>query len=199
MAYIRNIPLSTDLIANSQPQLNGNFLAIDSGTTGTGIGFSRNHVTITDATNGGLHNRVDYFVSVSDPTLSGFISSLYPKAVNAISELFYKNGTRTTQLTGPISLATSGYSFLPGGLLIKWGSFSGSSGNNTFTFPTGGGQPAFSSIFQVFLQPSGAGGSPNYFAYINSIGTTSFSYDSVARTSNTGATGTYSYYAIGAA
>lgn len=120
MAYNRNIPQSTDLISNSQSDLLSNFQAIDSGTTGTGIGFSRNHVTLTDATNGGLHHEVDFYQNVSDPTISGFVSSLYPKLVGSDSQLFFRNGAEIIQLTGTSTVGSSGSVTLQGGVVLKW-------------------------------------------------------------------------------
>lgn len=138
MAYNRNIPAATDLISNSQSQIQGNFQALDSGTTGTGVGFSRNHVTITDATNGGLHNRIDFYQNLTDPTISAFVSSLYPKTVSAATELMYSNSTGvTTQITSgalPIwkggstasgvvtaTVSQNGQLNLPNGLQFRWG------------------------------------------------------------------------------
>ena len=92
MSYNNAIPQPTNLISNSQAQILGNFAAIDSGSTGTGAGFSRNHVTMTDATNGGLHYRVDYYQAESSPALSGFVASMYPKTVTNI-EAFFKNAS----------------------------------------------------------------------------------------------------------
>lgn len=199
MSYNNQIPRATDLISNSQGQIQGNFVAIDSGTTQTGTGFARNHVTMTDGTNGGLHNRIDFYQALTDPVIAGFVASLYPKTVGSDEQLTYSNSSTVTQITGPFSKTNNGYCFLPGGILLKWGSFAGSSGINTFSFPTSGSIPVFSAVYQVFLQPSSAPGAPNYFGYIDSKTTTGFTYDSVARTSNTSASGTYSYLAIGAA
>lgn len=153
MAYIRNIPQPTDIISNSQGQLLGNFQAIDSGTTQTGIGFSRNHVTMTDATNGGLHNRIDFFQNISTPSISGFVSSLYPKNISSQSELSYKNGSGEVQVTSgalPIwkggTIGTSGVSTvsstnltLPNGLQFSYGTGTTASNGKlavTFNFPT---------------------------------------------------------------
>lgn len=129
MAYNRSIPQSTDLISNSQSQILGNFQAIDSGTTGTGAGFSRNHVTLTDATNGGLHNRIDFYQALASPAISGFVSALYPKTVTNI-ELFYKNGTQDMQLSNSLLAAASGQGMLPGGLQIRTGTVTGFNANN---------------------------------------------------------------------
>lgn len=109
-----------------------NFQAIDSGTTGTGIGFSRNHVTMTDATNGGLHNRVDYYQAVSSPSISGFVASLYPKTVTNI-ELFYKNGTEDIQISNSLLTASNNEGMIPGGLQVKSGSSSILNGNSSQT------------------------------------------------------------------
>jgi hypothetical protein len=130
MAYNNNIPLSTDLISTSQGQILGNFAAIDSGTTGTGIGFSRNHITMTDATNGGLHNRVDYYQVVASPAISGFVASAYPKTVTN-AELFYKNAVADMQITNSLLTASSGQGMLPGGLQIRFGTTGGVAFNNT--------------------------------------------------------------------
>lgn len=121
MAYNDAIPQPGDLISTSQGQILGDFQAIDSGTTGTGIGFSRNHITMTDATNGGLHNRVDYYQAVSSPTITGFIGSLYPKTVTNV-ELFYKNGTKDMQISNSLLTASSGQAMIPGGLQVRCGS-----------------------------------------------------------------------------
>lgn len=139
MAYNRSIPQSTDLISNSQSQILGNFQAIDSGTTGTGAGFSRNHITLTDATNGGLHNRVDYYQSVTDPMITGFVSSLYAKTV-VDAELFYRNLGGIVQLTN-LAVTSSGnnYGFqTPWGITLNWGRVSnvGSGGSTSATLLT---------------------------------------------------------------
>lgn len=139
MAYNRSIPQATDLISNSQSQILGNFQAIDSGTTGTGAGFSRNHITMTDATNGGLHNRVDYYQAVASPAIAGFVSSAYAKTVTN-AELFYKNSTLDMQVTNSLLTYTSGEGMAPGGVQFRCGtgSSNGSGISNPFSkaFPT---------------------------------------------------------------
>lgn len=136
MVYNRGIPLSTDFLSTSQPQILGNFQTIDSGSTGTGPGFARNHITMTDGTNGGLHFRVDFNAPTTSPVLAGTITSLYPKTVSAISELFYKNGTADTQITGGGLVASAGSGFIPGGLQIRSGSGTCSTGGTVNAFNT---------------------------------------------------------------
>ncbi len=136
MAYDSSIPQATDLISTSQGDILANFTAIDPGTTATGIGFARNHITMTDATNGGLHYRVDYYAAVSAPTISGFTSSAYAKTTSSISEFFYKNGTSDTQITSSALTASSGEGFIPGGLQVRVGSTSISVAGVSVVFST---------------------------------------------------------------
>ena len=171
MGYNRNVPQSTDLISNSQSDLLGNFQAIDSGTTGTGIGLSRNHVTMTDATNGGLHHEVDFYQNVSDPTISGFVSSLYPKLVGSDSQLFFRNGAQILQLTGTSTVGAAGSVTIQGGVIIKFGKVTSPNNNTSVDFPA-----AFaSSCFGVFVSGGNASGTqPTININPASVSTTGF-------------------------
>ena len=125
MAYTNSQPTGSQLISNGQGTILGNFQAIDSGITGTGIGFSRNHVTMTDGVNGGLHNRVDFFQPLTSPSLTGFVGSGYVKNVTIVTppsvtpELFFKNATSDTQITSSTLVPSLGQGMLPGGLQIR--------------------------------------------------------------------------------
>jgi hypothetical protein len=200
MVYNNQIPQATDKFSVSQAQLLGNFQAVDNGngTTGT-AGFARNHVTLTDAVNGGLHTRVDYYQATTDPAVTGFVGSLYTKSfaqggLAATDELFFSNGI-VKQLTGAFLALANGYATLGGGILLKWGATS-LSGTGVFNFPVLATIPVFTTLFCVFLQPTQTG-SPNYFGYASPTNATSFSYDITSRTSNSGSNGAFVYLAIG--
>lgn len=189
MAYLRNIPAATDLISNSQSQIQGNFQIIDSGSTGTGTGFSRNHVTMTDATNGGLHNRVDFYQAVSAPAISGFTSSAYAKTANSDSQLFYKNGTAEMQITNSALSAASAQGMLPGGLQIRCGtanSFSADNSNHAIAI-----SPAFptNSLF-IFTSASNSD-------YTHAVQTAAVNASSFNAKSNNGGTINFTWLAIG--
>lgn len=200
MAYTDDIPKPDDLISNSQGQLRANFNAIDS----TAFGFARNHVALTDGTDGGLHKRVDYQAPVGDPGISGFVASLYTKASTnpTGNQLWYSNGT-PVQVTGPVLKDTFGFMFLPGGLLVKWGWVNASGGANTITYPTGGTIPTFSAVYHVYMQPTAGGSGSNWAGYVTntpgSFPTATFDLYSTQRTVQTPLGGAYSWLAIGAA
>ncbi len=177
MAYKRNIPLATDLISNSQSDLETNFQTIDSGSTGTGPGFARNHVTMTDGTNGGLHSEIDFYLAVTpSPTISGFVSTAYPFDVTVASpsstntELFYKNAGRDTQMTSSALLAASGEGFIPGGLQIRSASTTLSSDGQTITFS----KPFPTACVSVVVSVANSG---NKAATINVVSFNASSFD----------------------
>ncbi len=123
MAYQPNIPLATDLISNSQGDLQGNFQAIDTGTTATGLGFSRNHISMTTAGTGGEHYRIDFpdAPAVPVPGVGSTESSIYPALIAAKQELKFKNATNDIQITNSLLTTASGQGMLPGGLQIRIG------------------------------------------------------------------------------
>lgn len=135
MSYNNTIPQPTNLMSNSQAQIFGNFAAIDSGTTGTGAGFSRNHVTMTDGTNGGLHHRVDYYQAVASPAISGFAASLYPKTVTNV-EACFKNTVADIQITNSTLTTASGEGMMPGGVQVRCGLASSNGSGVTTNFTT---------------------------------------------------------------
>jgi hypothetical protein len=127
MAYTPNIPASTDIIANSQSQLQANSNAIDSEYNADHDGFS------LGSSNSGMHNQITFLANQSAPSLTrnlvAGVAGLYINAGPTNPELFYQNGTVSAQqLTNyPVSTQAStgtGYSgtlngvTLPGGMKI---------------------------------------------------------------------------------
>jgi hypothetical protein len=125
MVFNPQIPKPSDLLSNSQGDLlsNNGFL---------NASFSRNHVPLNIATNNGKHTFIELPVlsAIPNPTppLSAGQGTLYTKTVTQ-SQIFFTPGTSGNeyQLTRVItasfgSFSTNpGWSFLPGGLLIQWG------------------------------------------------------------------------------
>lgn len=131
MAYNDNIPAANDLISTSQGQIQANFQAIDS----TSFGFGRNHVVLTDSTNGGLHKQVDYYLPIGDPSVAGISGSLYTKTVTN-DELCFRNAVSISQLTNLTLVTTTpsatGFGFkTPWGITLNWGSIAVGAGGPT--------------------------------------------------------------------
>jgi len=136
--YNANIPQPGDLPSISQPSILNNFGAIQNA-------FDKNHVTLSDTINRGLHNFVEMPVQSGAQTTASGEGELHTQTVGGTSQLFYSRdniGGTLVQVTSDVVplVATSGYSFIFGGVLVQWGqtSFSGSSGTISFpgTFPT---------------------------------------------------------------
>jgi len=197
MTYDPNFPQASTLISQAPTGFQSNWQAIDSNTSG----FSVDHVSLADTTNGGRHKAVHLKKQASDPATLADEGAIYSKDVGSPDiELFYRreNSGLITQLTGlASSLSANGFYRLPGGLLIKWGKFSAAGGNQVFNWPTGPSIPVFSAVFQVFLQPTDSPGSPDWYVYINNFTTTQISIDSTFRTKKAAHPGNFSYLAIG--
>lgn len=87
MTYNANIPLSTDLISNSQTAILNNFGQLNAQYIKDHDGFN------TGSGNGtGFHKKVTFVANISTPSISGAVSAIYPKAVSAVAEAYFING-----------------------------------------------------------------------------------------------------------
>jgi hypothetical protein len=125
MPYNPAIPLATDLISDSQSDLYGNFQAIDIGTTGGAgnVGFSREHVTMTDAASGGLHVQATMKDQAAVTPSAGYGSYYASKTgteAGTITEAVYKSGD-----SAAISLLSA---------IKAWGVFTGAVIADGFNF-----------------------------------------------------------------
>lgn len=141
MTYNANIPQSTNLVSNSQAQLLENFSQLN-----TQFGIDHTPFNNAGSNGDGFHKKVTLKL-VTDPAAATSEDILYNKQVTYTgpttrNELFMRqssaDGSAVIQLTDlyqAISTATTGSTFLPGGLVLKWGQFSiasGSSGSANF-------------------------------------------------------------------
>ncbi len=169
-------PNNGQTLGSSKPQVSGNFGTIDAA-------FSINHIGY-NLSNQGKHFLIQFPVQSSVP--AGIIASdislynmlptnpTYP--ATGTNELFLvkADGTTTIPITASVQ-NTNGWTYLPSGILLKWGNASYASAPQTVTFPTGGNIPAFKNIFSVTLTPVQNVSSPfNNVITINTISTTNF-------------------------
>lgn len=140
MSYNPSIPQASNLLSNSQAQFLTNFGQINSQFGGTSPSTGGDHDGFNNGSgNGsGAHNQVTFLADQSAPSLTrnstSCVSGLYTNTASAISCLFFQNATQNLQLTGPTSISTSGSVVIQGGLILKWGKISFSSGSSTVTY-----------------------------------------------------------------
>lgn len=141
--FTPNTPQAGNFPANDQPLMNDNFQYLN------GFG-SRDHQFTKDTanTNDGTHKQVT-LTDEAAPGFAGASSALFSNTANGQSQLFFQNNTPatvqlTTIKTGVPTLAANGVSFLPGGLLIQWGT-----GANNITFPI-----AFATVYSATATPT---------------------------------------------
>lgn len=96
MTFNPAIPQPTDLISQSQAQIQTNFSQSDTA-------FAVDHTAFSVLANQGQHKQVTVIAPISNPNQAGNIASVYTKTSGTGVELFYQHGTANlgvSQLTG---------------------------------------------------------------------------------------------------
>ncbi len=142
MSYNPLIPQATDLISVSQGEIQANFNAIDNGVSGTGIGFDREHISMTASSYGGMHIQATMpdnaaLSAVGTPPINTSTAPLgKPPAPAAGYGTYYASKTGT--VGGTITEAnyksgdSSAISILSA--VKAWGRFSGTTKADGFNF-----------------------------------------------------------------
>lgn len=189
--YTNSIPAGSDIPSQSQPDLQTNCTSVNSILNVDMYTFNDN--------NGGYHRKTTYVDQASNPGSSASQVVEFAKSTSGSSELFIqRDGVATAiQLTrGTPSVGANGYTFLPGGLLLQWGTVTTSGlGAATFTFPV-----AFSSaVYSVTATGSNAStaSSKDFFARTTTPTTTSVDIITASSLNNRFASGTVYIMAIG--
>lgn len=159
MAYNANIPQATDLLSQSQNDILANFTAI-------AALVAVNHVQFNDADQG-KHKWITFpQQGATPPGGAGFTGSelgLY-NAVSTVTtknELYVNKTNQATVVQIPMTasilstnsnpgLNVSGWTYLPSGILMKWGQGS-ANGNTAFTFPVAATIPVFTNVMSMQL------------------------------------------------
>lgn len=154
MAYDANIPQPNDQLKDSQADLLANFQAIKAL-------IDINHDTFGSPTEG-KHKFVSFPVQTPVPTFSAGEDGLYNRlyAVTNKNELFShiqtfagtSNIPSTASILGQATpgASTNGWTYLPSGILMHWGLFSG---NGSATVTVDASFAPFTAIFTVILCP----------------------------------------------
>ncbi len=204
MPYQQNIPASTDQLSVSQGDIQGNFQNVKSL-------IDANHVTF-NALGAGKHFKVSLPAQSPAPTFDagevGLYSFLNP--TTAKNELYINKTNQATvkqipatasvlSITAAPGSGTAGWTYLPSGILLRWGTISGQTGYAVQTV-TGSGFPGFTQILNVQVTPFATGTSDANIAvtFAGIVSNTSFAtYVAVRYNSGVAGTGGYTYLAIG--
>ena len=148
MAYNPAIPQPTDRISDSQAPILANFIALDAA-------ILVDHVAL-NAVGQGKHKQITLPESAAAPVTGANEAVVYSRegAFSGQTELVFKregNPATVTEMTS----AGSGWTMLPSGVLIKFGSSSPATGLTTITYGVGPSLPVFKagSPFNVFVSP----------------------------------------------
>ena len=137
MTYYPTIPQAGDLPSQSQAQILSNFAEIDTD-------FARDHVALTAATNRGFHKYTRFEMQATGPATTLTQVAFYCKNDGVAPNLYFRRSNipaagaeilMTANVT-PVNAAT-GQSFLPGGLIMKWGQFTMGASPTTHAYTTG--------------------------------------------------------------
>lgn len=173
-AYNNSIPLATDDPSISQGELKTNCESVNDILDQDLYGFQQN--------NGGLHRKSTYVLQTVDPTpanADGAQCIAYSKTPTTIAELFvtrYGSATPVQMTNGSINITgnatgtSKGHSFLPGGMLIQWGSLTASTGGVAFTFDV-----SFTTIYSIVGAIQATGAQSMAFASVSASGATVYS------------------------
>lgn len=209
MAYQANIPQPNNLLSQSQDDILNNFQAIQ-----TLIGV--NHVNFNDADQG-KHKWITFpQQGATPPAGSGFnpgelgmYNAIY--SVSTQNELFINKTNQATVVQVPStasilsvnsapSAIAAGYTYLPSGILLRWGTVIGATGLATLSLGTNSTVgPVPAQILTVQLTPyDPSAGDVNFAVRLaNIISNSQFNVYISSRTNTGPATGSYTYLVVG--
>jgi len=150
---LNNVPVPGQSLGASRDLVNQNFSVIDTA-------FTVNHVAYNDGSGlQGKHKVVQFPVQAAIPSLAVGDITLYnklpaaPYPTTGVNELFVVKADGTTTPITARAASTNGWSYLPSGILLKWGTTTRINASEPFAYlyPTGASIPVFSTVFSVQL------------------------------------------------
>lgn len=191
MAYNENIPQASDNPSQSQAQILDNFQEISTA-------FNTNHGNF-NAGNQGKHSFLQMPEQSSPPSTSSDEMGLYIKesSLTSLAEMFIRRESNGTEIEFTSFLgAANGWTRLPSGILLKWGTSNGS-GAHTTNFPTGATIPVFAAVYTGFVVTFDSTPTPNTFATFQGVSTIGINIFGSERVTKTITDTTYTYLVIG--
>lgn len=195
MAYTLNMPEAVDDPSQSQGLIKGNFNELNTF-------LAINHEGITTVTDPGKHKflqmpKQDSPILPPSTTLTEIALFSHTSTLTTDIELVFRRKDNGSQIefTGALA-STTGWTRLPSGILLKWGTGSGS-GAVTVDFPVGGTLPAFTSVFSAQVSVDDSGPVPNTFATFQTLSPLQIKVYCSTRTAVTATNASFRYLVIG--
>lgn len=191
LTYYPTLPASSEDPSVSQGKFQINFSSLSSI-------INANHVDFT-STDYGKHKFCQFPEQSAAPTTLANEGAVYTKrsALTAATELFFRregNGTEI-EFTGFLG-AGDGWTRLPSGILLKWGTGT-ATGAGSATFPVAGTIPVFSAVYQGIVSTQDSSPTPNTFATMRGLTTTEIQVYGSTRTTTAATAVNYRYLVIG--
>ena len=191
MAYNSDIPQASDDPSQSQSLLLANFQELNTNN-------SVNHVALNDPDQG-KHKFLQMPEQSSSPATAANEGALYTveSSLTSVSELVFRRESSGTEIEFTSSLdSTNGWTRLPSGILLKWGT-STADGNTATSFPTSATIPVFSTVLSAQVTVEDSSGTPNTMATLAAFSTTQITVFGSQRATLSTASVTYRYLVIG--
>lgn len=195
IAYERDIPATANNPSVDQPDMKDNTNHIDDIIAVDHYSFNNN--------NSGWHKQSTMPVLAAIPTKVAGQGVVYTKTANGASNLFYAGDANTDEYqltrTDTANFATfstnagaglSGWTYLPGGVLMQWGGISAST-DTAIAFPV----PFSSNVFSIQVTPR-VNSNSRIFLWVKTVSLTQFT-PAVRDSSGSGDTFLFTWLAIG--
>lgn len=192
MTYVQGYPQDGSTLGQSKAQIRTN---LDSTFQTLGVDHINNNGDPGSQPRG-YHTVAHFVPQAGDPAAIAGYGQLYSKSVNSVTTdtaLFWETGAGLiTQLTSNFTptASTNGKTFLPGGIIMQWGSGTSpdsTSVNFNMTFPT--------TLYSLTLSHSQSGTGENTQTVVSAQLKTTSGF--LFRTNGASGNTTYSYVAIG--
>jgi len=203
---LNNVPLAGQSLAVTRNPINANFATINAA-------FLVDHVEYNTAGQG-KHNKVTFPVQAATPAFAATEDGLYnkipaaPFPLTLIPEMFAHKQNFAGAVEVPMTASilstsnpvvfSSGWTYLPSGIILKWGANQVANGAANIVFPVGGNIPAFNVCFTVIVQVAqGGAGDVNRAIRLVGVNPGNFDVFGSQRTAAVAAATTFTYFAIG--
>lgn len=152
MSYTANAPASNQSYAQSQPLIQDNFLALAS--------FGNGYCALpVQSSAPAFSTSTDYIYMLAYATTSTNELFVHKQTTAGLSEVPF---TASKMSNNAAASCDNGWTYLPSGLLIKWGTVAAAANPVSITPTATSGGPNFSRVFTVYVTPQDTSTNTNF-------------------------------------